>query len=235
MSFVVPDACTLPTVEQPVRVTFKNDVKRTFVVSQNINPADFNRGTPAQQAWVILQNGTAEMRKSVIINNDPPVLNAFRNIQTSLIGGVGACASCHTPDKQAGNLVLRWPALTDADRFTNFMVLQQYTTKIGDRTYSMIDRDRPQDSLLLQFALPPSVGSPGHPNVANYRGVVKSLSDPRASRAFEWISALNTPAPDYSAIDLSGGAGPATNVAAPRTSPEPPAARPTTTTGPARK
>jgi hypothetical protein len=199
-------------LDQPVRVTLKNDVKRTFLASQkDINPVDFNRGTPTQQAWVILQNGTPEMKKNVVLLNDPPVLNAFTTVQRSLLG---SCAACHTADKPGGNFVLRWPAMTDADRLTNFLVLQQYNTKAGDRTYSMIDRDRPQDSLLLQFALPPievrgpstsSPGSVGHPNVANYRGVVKSLNDTRTSRAFEWISALNTPAPDYSSIDLSGG------------------------------
>jgi hypothetical protein len=206
--------------DQPVRVTFKDDVRRTFVVSQKYNPTEFNRGTPVQQAWAILQNGSPEMKKDVIIANDPPVLNAFRTIQTSLLS---ACANCHAADKHAGNFVLRWPALTDADRFTNFVVLQQYATKVGDRTYSMIDRDRPQDSLLLQFALPPAVGAPGHPNVANYRGVVKSLSDPRASRTFEWINALNLQKTlDYNDIDLSTGGAPAPGTpAAPRPAPEP--------------
>jgi hypothetical protein len=186
--------------DQPVRVTFKNDVKRTFVVQQNINPADFNRGTPPQQAWVILQNGTPDMKKNVILANDPPTMNVFRTIQTSMLV---ACATCHASDKPAaGTFALRWPANTDADRYTNFMVLQQYSTKVGDRTYSMIDRDRPQDSLILQFALPPAVGVPGHPNLANYRGVVKSLSDTRAVRMLDWITALNTPAPDYSSIEL---------------------------------
>jgi hypothetical protein len=187
--------------DQPVRITFKNDVRRTFEVQQNISPTEFNRGTPTQQAWVILQNGSPEMKKNVIINNDPPALIGYRTIQTSLIG---ACAACHTADKQAGNFVLRWPANTDADRFTNFMILQQYGTKIGDRTYSMIDRDRPQDSLLLQFSLPSAIGIPAHPAVKEYRGVVKSLGDLRASRTLDWITSLNTPAPDYTSIDLSG-------------------------------
>jgi hypothetical protein len=219
-------------LDQPVRVTLKNDVRRTFLASQkDINPVEFNRGTPVQQAWVILQNGTPEMKKNVVLLNDPPVLNAFTTVQRSL---VGACAACHTADKQGGNFVLRWPAVNDADRLTNFLVLQQYNTKIADKTYSMIDRDRPQDSLLLQFALPPieirppstsAPGSVGHPNVANYRGVVKTLSDTRTNRAFEWISALNTPAPDYTSIDLSGGASaapPAATTTAPRpTDPQP--------------
>jgi hypothetical protein len=222
-------------LDQPVRVTFKNDVRRVFLsANKDINPADFNRGTPPQQAWVILQSGTPEMKRNVILLSDPPVLNAFTTVQRSL---VSACAACHTADKSTGNFVLRWPAATDAERLTNFLILQQYQTKVGDRTYSMIDRDRPQDSLLLQFALPPveqrgaqaQLGGIGHPNAGNYKGVVRSLQDARTARAFEWISALNTPAPDYSMIDLSGGGGSPANTAPPRVSPAQPT-RPTTTT-----
>jgi len=104
----------------------------------------------------------------------------------------------------------------------------------------MIDRDRPIESLLLQFALPPmeqrgAQAQPGgiaHPNAGNYKGVVRSLQDARTSRALEWISALNTPAPDYSMTDLSGGGGSPTNTAPPRVSQQtqpPPPSRPTTT------
>jgi hypothetical protein len=225
-------------LDQPIRVTFKNDVRRSFLAAQrDVNPADFNRVTPAQQAWVILQNGTPDMKKNVVLLNDPPVLIAFTTVQRALLGG---CAACHTADKSKGNFVLRWPSNTDAERLTNFLILQQYTTKVGDRTYSMIDRDRPQDSLLLQFALPPveqrganvQPGTIGHPNAGNYRGVVRSLPDPKTARAFEWISALNTPAPDYSMIDLSGAGGSPANTAPPRVSPAAPphTARPSTTT-----
>jgi len=224
-------------LDQPVRVNLKNDVRRMFLTAnKDINPVDFNRGTPPQQAWVILQNGTPEMKKNVVLLNDPPVLNAFSTVQRSL---VSSCAACHVAEKSTGNFVLRWPATTDADRLTNFLILQQYQTKVADRTYSMIDRDHPQDSLLLQFALPPmeqrgpqaQLGGMGHPNAGNYKGVVKTLQDTRTNRAFEWISALNTPAPDYSFIDLSGGAGSPAHTAPARVSPQPPPqpTRPATT------
>src|SRR5437868_4418522 len=139
MRVVTPDEMNLIRqnewhgLDQPVRVTLKNDVRRVFLASQkDISPADFNRGTPPQQAWVILQNGTPEMKKNVVLVNDPPVLNAFATVQRSL---VSACAACHTADKSTGNFVLRWPATTDADRLTNFLILQQYQTKVGDKTY----------------------------------------------------------------------------------------------------
>jgi len=200
--------------DQPVRVTFKNDVKRSFVASQkDFTAADFNRANAVQQAWVILKNGTPEMKKNVILNNDPLPLNEFRTIQTSVLG---ACAACHTADKTKGNFVLKWPALSDPDRFTNFVILQQYQKKVGDKTYSMIDRNRPEDSLFLQFMLPPVEqrganavpGAVGHPNLGNYRGVVKTVSDARFLRVYNWISSLNVQQTlDYNDFDLSSPPG----------------------------
>src|SRR6185312_11521750 len=194
--------------------TFKNDVKRSFVASQkDFTAADFNRANAVQQAWVILKNGTPEMKKNVILNNDPLPLNEFRTIQTSVLG---ACAACHTADKTKGNFVLKWPALSDPDRFTNFVILQQYQKKVGDKTYSMIDRNRPEDSLFLQFMLPPVEqrganavpGVVGHPNLGNYRGVVKTVSDARFLRVYNWISSLNVQQTlDYNDFDLSSPPG----------------------------
>lgn len=196
--------------EPNVRVTFKNDVRKLFVAQQNVTPAEFNRHTPAEQAWAILQNGTPEMKKNVVVLNDPPSLVQFRQVQTSLLS---ACVTCHTADKTSSNFALRWPAASDVDRYTNFVILQKYSYKAGERTYSMIDRVRPEDSVLLQFSLPPMAGVPAHPNAANYRGVVKGLAEARTARVGEWIGRLKTPAPDYTSMDLSGPAD------APRTPP----------------
>jgi hypothetical protein len=91
--------------------------------------------------------------------------------------------------------------------YTNFLILQKYSYKIGDRTYRMIDRERPADSLLIQFALPPNMASPPHPQGQNYKGAVRTTSDNRLRSAADWISSLNPVVPDYSSIDV-GGASP---------------------------
>ena len=191
---------------QPIRVRFEDDVRRKFIARQGTDPAEFNRLTPAQQAWLIIHNGTDEMRRDVILG-DPPAMQQYKIVQRSLVAG---CAQCHTQGKTQGEFALHWPAESDAATYTNFLILQKYAYKQGNRSYSMIDRERPDDSGLIQFAVPPDVGDPPHPDAPNYRGVVRTKNDPRLRKAADWISSLNPITPDYSDIDIgigSAGAG----------------------------
>lgn len=186
---------------QQVRVSFKNDVQRKYIAKQGIEPATFNRMTPAQRAWVIVQNGTPEMKKDVVLTSDPPAFATFKKVQQQLLSA--GCANCHTAGKQQGNFALHFPAGDEPTTYTNFLLLQRYQQKEGDRTYLMIDRSRPGDSLLVQFSLPPDLGQPPHPKARNYAGAVRTRNDPRLKTATDWITGLNPVVPDYSDIDLA--------------------------------
>jgi hypothetical protein len=205
--------------DETVRVTFRDDVRRKYIAKEGISPATFNQMTPPQQAWAILQDGTPEMKKDVVILNDPPELATFKRVQQSLI--YPGCASCHTAGKAQGNFALHFPANDEAATYTNFVTLQRYQQKIGDRTYLMIDRARPDNSLLVQFSLPMDIGQPPHPKAQNYRGAVRTRNDPRLKTAIDWISSLNPVVPDYSDIDQEPKPGehplaPTTRPATPR-------------------
>jgi hypothetical protein len=186
---------------QQVRATFKNDVRRKYIASSGVEANTFNRMPPAQQAWAIVKNGTPEMKKDVILTNDPPAMATFKRVQQSLIST--GCANCHSGNKAQGNFSLHFPANSAAATYTNFLILQQYQEKIGDRQYSMIDRTQPDSSLLVQFAMPPDVGRPPHPKAANYKGAVHGKADARLKQAVDWISSLNPVTPDYSDIELA--------------------------------
>jgi cytochrome c553 len=188
---------------QPVRATFKNDVRRMYIAREGLDPAVFNRLPIPQQAWAILQNGTPEMRQNVILG-DPPAMQQFRIVQRTILA---SCASCHNAARSpSGNFAIHWPANNDAETYTNFVILQKYNYKSGDRTYSMIDRDHPQDSLLIQFALPSMMASPGHPPAQYYKGIAKSMNDNRMRTVSDWISSLNPVTPDYSSLNVGVGA-----------------------------
>jgi hypothetical protein len=204
---------------QQVRVTFKGDVLRKYVAKEGIQPAEFNRMTPAQRAWAIVQHGTPEMKKDVVLVNDPPAMATFKRVQQSLL--YAGCANCHTAGKQQGNFALHFPA-DELATYTNFLILQRYQKKLGDRTYLMIDRSRPEDSLLAQFSLPLDIGQPPHPKARNYSGAIKTRNDPRLKTAIDWISQLNPVVPDYSDIDVSPQSA-GEHPIAPSTRPVPPA------------
>ena len=187
---------------QPIRATFKNDVRRMYIAREGLDPAIFNRLPIGQQAWAILQNGTPEMRQNVILG-DPPAMTQFRVVQRTVLAG---CASCHSAERSpSGNFAFHWPANNDAETYANFVILQKYTYKSGDRTYAMIDRDHPQDSLLMQFALPSMMSSPPHPPAQNYKGIAKSINDGRIRTLSDWVSSLNPVTPDYSSLNVGVG------------------------------
>ena len=196
---------------EKVTAVFRNDVRRKYVAQQGVDPQAFNRLTPPQQAWAIVKNGSPEMKKDVLIGDTPAMLQ-FRKVQGSLL--TAGCAACHTPDKNSGGFSLHLPADNEAATYTNFLILNRYKHAEGDRTYSMLDRERPAESLLLQFALPPEMGTPPHPKAPNYKGAVHTRNDSRLKAASDWISSLNPVAPDYSEINLGASPPPSTRPSA---------------------
>ena len=72
-----------------------------YIAKEGIDPATFNQMTPPQQAWAILQDGTPDMKKEVILATDPTELATFKRVQQSLI--YTGCASCHIAGKVRGN------------------------------------------------------------------------------------------------------------------------------------
>lgn len=190
---------------EQVRVRFENDVRRRYVARENIDPATFNRLPPDQQAWAIVQHdiqqNRTDTRKDVILTSDPPVMLRFKKVQQQVLVN---CGNCHNPDKPAGNFALHVPGSNEAELYTNFILLQKYRYKTKDRDYLMVNRERPEDSVLVQFALPPDIADPPHPQAANYHGVVRTRNDVKYKTMVDWISALRPPVPsDYSEIDLS--------------------------------
>jgi len=77
----------------------------------------------------------------------------------------------------------------------------------GARSYHVIDRDRPADSLLLQFALPPNVSDHPHPDVPGFKPVFRVLKDPRYDQFVKWIS--NDLSPLQSDYGIKPGGRPA--------------------------
>jgi hypothetical protein len=62
----------------------------------------------------------------------------------------------------------------------------------------MIDRQKPRDSLLLQYALPGSLADYPHPDVPGYKPAFHSVNDPRYRTILNWIgNTLQPVQPDY--------------------------------------
>ena len=94
----------------------------------------------------------------------------------------------------AGGFLLFNPADNDATAYTNFYILQQHVKQapqqagpFGRGELRMLDRARPEQSLLVQYLLPPTIAEHDHPHVAGYRAFFPNREDARYRRMIDWI------------------------------------------------
>jgi hypothetical protein len=191
-----------------IRYRFNRDVVRRFERYENIQPSEWASMTPNQQIHEIITHGTPEMRRDVEILNDPPALFQYRrNVQQFVIQNC-ATMNCHAaPNAQKFQLVV--PADSDAATYTNFYILSRYVKQrkvsasqasnpFAQSDLRMIDRQKPRDSLLLQYALPGSLADYPHPDVPGYKPAFHSVNDPRYRTILNWIgNTLQPVQPDY--------------------------------------
>jgi hypothetical protein len=186
-----------------VAVRFQNDVKRRYLASSDFTPQEFNKMTPPEQAFEILDNGASRLHADVVIANDPYAIAQYKSVvQRNVLPGC-ATSGCHGGTK-AGDFVLHNPAAKDAHTYTNFILIQDYQLTGEDgRRHMLIDRAHPEESLLAQFGLPPRDSDMPHPKVQNFRPLFKGRNDPRYRAMVDWIEGtLAREKPEYG-VDLS--------------------------------
>ena len=221
--------------ERDIRVRFERNVQRRFVdYSPDYQPAEFFALTPIEQARVILTRGLPEMSKDVIIMNDPASILQFRrSVQPYLLQNC-ATAGCHGGQAPKFNMVL--PPEGDAATYTNFYIVTRYTkatkqqsdTIFGRGELKIVDRQRPGESLLVHYSVPPQIAAHDHPEMTGYRAPLRGVNDARYVLLMNWIQSLVPVDPDYGfEINVSAtqpATAPATTQAEPADSP--PAATP---------
>jgi hypothetical protein len=236
----------LKPTDTHVRINFSKDVKKRFAQQENMRLQDFNALPQFEQLGRILKHGTADMKRDVRILSDPSsILEYRRNVQTLLLQGC-ATTGCHGA-AGAGGLMLYSPAESEAITYTNFYIIQTWSRPAGRQQgpfgageRRLIDRLEPRNSLLLQFALPPSIAEDDHPPVNGNRATFRNRDDNGYRRVESWIADSLLPiTPDYgiqfTPPQRPGGprtdssTAPATTDAPPTTQPSgPPRGQPTT-------
>jgi hypothetical protein len=135
-----------------------------------------------------LDNPQAALARDILIETDPQFMVDFRSRIWPLIARQCASANCHGGNRVVGNLRLFSVAgRNERIDYTNFALLDGYV-KRGAR---MIDRDRPEKSLLLQYTLPEDQAQHKHPT--KLTPVFPSRRSAAYRRVEEWINDLNGP------------------------------------------
>ena len=175
--------------DRGVKVRLMNDVKRRYIARANIPPAEFNRLDAVDQAWEMKKKGSPELLNDIRMTNDPPALQQYRTmIQRTVLSGC-ATTACHGGGGGSEKFALHPRADHEPEAYANFLTLHNYQYKPDKgREAAMIDRNRPEDSVLIQFGLAPNLSNMPHPEVAGYRPIFRTLNDPKYRQFVRWIA-----------------------------------------------
>ena len=181
-----------------VRVRLEHDVANRFMQIPQADNGNFANLSTFQQAISIIRQGDADMRKDVIVLEDPGSVREFRqNIQKIILVGCAA-SSCH--GTQAGGAFVLFPSMDNqAAAYTNFYMLSTYQKRPAVQPDSifggslagamMIDRQVPDRSMLLTYGLPPQqAGAHSHPAIPGFRPAFATVNDGLYRRVRSWIA-----------------------------------------------
>jgi hypothetical protein len=184
-----------------VQVRVDSDARKAFIDASGIPAGQFVKMTPAEQAWLIRTNGDKLMLAGVHMKSDPPALLQYRQVVHHQVIAGCAASACHGGDKP-GNFKL-FPGDSDAAVYTDFLILNKFGLTVDGKAYPMINREQPQESLLLSMMLTPELATIPHPKTDGYRGMCRTRTDPKYVAVHTWIrDALNPVRPTYD-IDLT--------------------------------
>jgi len=189
-----------------VRVRFRNNLINRFIEMMRgrgdfriPGHADRFRGwPPVRQALYILDNvdrDDVSFKDDIRIGSDPRFMVDFRSRIWPIVAARCASAECHGGQKPEGKLRLfNVAARNDRIDYTNFLILDSYVSQKGE----MINRDRTEASLLLQYGLPPEQAQHRHPKVKSTPPAYTSRNAANYRRVLEWIESLKGPPhPEY--------------------------------------
>jgi len=214
-----------------VRVRFANNVRKRYVDGvPNYSYGDFISQSDTQQALEIIARGKKDMVPDVLISTDPPALLEYgRKVQGGILQGC-ATSQCHGGANNGG-FVLISPSRSVEDNYINFHTLVLAEQSVGNEAGAdagglfsgpskrkLIDRESPDESLLLAYGLPLAKSRYPHPELKGFVAIFRDTNDPQYRMVRDWIGSLKTPSPSYAA---SASAGAPASAPAPAPAPAP--------------
>jgi hypothetical protein len=178
-----------------IRVRLDNGVVSRFLAAVDTDAVAFRQLPASAQALEILDANDPKLNNDVRIVTDPQPLLTFKARIYPLIAASCASTACH--GGTAGGSFGLFPGTSAQAVYTNFYILQTYVKNVAGTQYSAINRTLPDQSLVLEFALPDGVGDVSHPKVPDYRARFRDRRDPTYQTIFNWINDLKPIAPRY--------------------------------------
>jgi hypothetical protein len=153
------------------------------------NQNAFRRASAAQQLRTFFQHRAREFYPAVTVNDDPPQMRLFKkNVHTSYVLNYCGTVACHGSDKAPGGYyVFRVQPRDNRTIYSNYLTLYRYENRKG----FMVDVERPEDSLLIQYGLRPESAKVPHPEVTGWRPAFVNTQAPDYRNLVEWVESFN--------------------------------------------
>jgi len=182
------------------RITIPSDtidkLFETYASDERLNKdrRAFRRLSGDKQLDKLFELQARELYSKVIIRQDAPAIKDFRSqLHQRYVLNYCAASGCHGDASPGGLFLFRVQSNSDATVYTNFYILNSLQNTAG----SVIDRDTPKRSLLLQYGLNRQAAASAHPDVPGWRAQFKNEDDERFRTYADVIDQLFKPAPEY--------------------------------------
>jgi hypothetical protein len=176
------------------------EIQERYASHERMPPAGPERS--GMQTWstqrllqLLFSMQARDLYGMVRIDEDPEHLRLFRKrVHDGWLIPNCATSRCHG-GPGGGRLVL---ATTDSKSprtaYTNLLILLNFRTEQG-RT--LLDFERPKDSILMGFGRPRNEAAVPHPAIAGWKPVPAPLQKAMEEDAIAWIGGMYRPRPDY--------------------------------------
>ncbi len=154
------------------------------------------RGQPPEKLQLIVRETGTKYADRIDITSDPEVLDMFRRRVLPLVNNSCARAGCHAGTTARAFRLPIGSRAGDAYGYAVFALLDPMQGGQGP----VIDRESPEDSLLLTYMLPQEDNGRAHPPVGrgpSFKPVIWGRDDPQYRTVVDWIKFLVRPRPDY--------------------------------------
>jgi len=183
--------------EEFLQVRFEGDVLNEFIDRMAGHP-DFDSReerslflqlSPTLQTQLIRQHTGNRYQPRIEIRNNPLVFQQFEQVLPIITAGCAA-SRCHGgPDAHGWRLRTTRPR-TDLNLYTNFLIVNRVT----HGTQRLVNRPKPEESLLLQYGLPTQQAMYRHPQPIP-PVYPRGFDDVRYRTVLAWIEGLTVPEP----------------------------------------
>jgi hypothetical protein len=193
--------------DHPPKVTISPDTVRELIekygtdkqipASQTGRNALFHAAAdkPLDVVRLIFSLRARDLYPQIQVNSEPYALNMFRQrVHDTWLINTCASSRCHGGPYAGDFFLHRRNLKDDRVRYTNLLILERLQL---DPQWPLINYDKPEDSLIIQYGLPREAARKPHPRVENFKPAF-SPSNPRLKDdAIEWIQSMMQPRPQY--------------------------------------